>query len=210
MTARALSRRRMLGTALSLVPLGGCSLLFPAQAPQLYKLTPHVGGVPNGTRTRGQLAVSTPMASESLNTERIALTRNPTTLDYFAGAAWTDRAPVLLQGLMIDAFEDSDQLTAVGRDSSDINADYRLETVLREFQARYTGSGDSPPTVIVKIDAQLLKVSDRRVVGHMQAEKEVPAAHNSVDSIVEAFDAATSDVIGQIVSWTLRSTVRTR
>ena len=205
MTGGALTRRRLFGAVSWLVPLGGCSLLFPTPAPQLYRLAPQMDEPPNGQRVSGQLVVATPVASGSLDTERIALTRNRAALDYFAGAAWTDRAPRLLQGLLIDAFEDNGRITAVGRDSSYINADYRLETVLRDFQARYAGTDQSPPIVVVSLDAQLVRMADHRVVGHVRATKEVPAARNSLDSVVEAFDPAVGNVIGQIVGWTLSS-----
>jgi cholesterol transport system auxiliary component len=204
------SRRYVLGAPSCLASLGGCSLLFPTPGPQLYRLAPQISHKQYGKWATGQLVVSTPVAPASLDTERIALTRNRTTLDYFASAAWTDRVPLLMQGLMIDALEDSGQVIAVGRDSSDLNGDYRLLTILRDFQARYTDTGDLSPTIVVGLDAQLVRMIDRRVVGHIQAANEVPAAHNKLDSIVEAFDAAVSEVIGQIVSWTLRSMVRAR
>ena len=210
MTSGTLSRRRLFGAATYAASLGGCSLLLPTPAPQLYRLTPKTSDAPKPTRASGELVVSTPMASESLDTERIALTRNRITLDYFAGASWTDRAPRMLQSLMIDAFEDSGRNIAVARDSSDIGADYRLETVLRDFQARYAGTGDSAPIVVVSVDAQLLRMTDRRVVGHLLATKEAPAARNNLASIVEAFDAVVGEVIDQIVGWTLQSMARVR
>jgi cholesterol transport system auxiliary component len=205
-----LSRRGMLGAAAWLVSLAGCSLLLPTPAPQLYRLTPQSGDTPKATPVRGQLVVGTPVAPESLDTEKIALTRDRTTLDYFAGAAWTDRVPLLLQGLMIGAFEDSGQIVAVGRDSSDINADYRLETDLRDFQARYTGTSDSLPTVVVRLDAKLVRMPDRKIVDSVLAEKEVQAMRNDLNSIVEAFDRATGEIIAQMVGWTLRIMSHTR
>lgn len=210
MTGQPPSRRRILCLASCVVPLAGCSLLFPPSAPQLYRLTPQTGGTSRGPAVRAQLVVVAPVAPESLDTERIALTHNRTELDYFAGSSWTDRAPRLLQGLMIDAFENSGRIVAVGRDLSDLNPDYLLETDLRDFQARYMGTGDQPPTIVVRLAAQLVKMPDRKVTGDMLAAREVPAARNDLNSIVEAFDTATGEVIAQIVDWTLRMMVRAR
>jgi len=204
MTDLLLSRRRILGAASCLAPLAGCSLLIPQSAPQLYRLTPRAGEAPREPLVRAQLVIVAPVAPESLDTERIALTRNPTTLDYFAGSTWTDRAPLLLQGLIIDAFENSGRIVAVGRDSSDLNPDYLLKTELRDFQARYAGTGEQLPTIVVRVAAELVKVPDRRVIGSLLAAKEVPAKRNDLDSIVEAFDTAAGGVITQIVDWTLR------
>lgn len=205
MKMRTLSRRRALGALSCLVPLGGCNLIAPAPAPQLYRLVPQIGDMSSGARASSQLVVSKPVAPESLDTERIALTRNRRTLDYFAAAAWTDRAPLMLQGLMIAAFEESGLIAAVARESSDINADYRLETELRDFQAGYTGAGEPLPNIVVSMAVQLVRLTDHRVVGHLRAAKEVPAARNDLGSIVEAFDTAAGAVIDQIILWTLRS-----
>ena len=210
MTDLLRSRRRVLGAASCMLTLAGCSLLFPPSAPQLYRLTPQTGVAPHGPPVRAQLVVDAPTAPESLDTDQIALTRNQIQLDYFAGSTWTDRAPRLLQGLIIDALENGGRIVAVGRDSSDISPDYLLQTDLRDFQARYTGSGDQPPTIVVRVAADLVKLPDRRVVGSMLAAKEVPARRNGLDSIVEAFDAATGEVITQIVDWTLGMMVRRR
>ena len=198
-----MSRRRLLGVASCVLPLAGCSLLFPPTAPQLYRLTPQTGDAPHGRLVRAQLVVDVPEAPESLDIERIALTRNQIELDYFADSAWTDRAPLLLQGLLIDAFENSGRIVAVGRNSSDLNPDYLLETDLRDFQARYAGSSNQPPTIVVRLAADLVKLPDRRVIGSILAAKEEPAGRNGLDSIVQAFDAATGDVIAQIVNWAL-------
>jgi cholesterol transport system auxiliary component len=203
-----MSRRRILGVASCLVPLAGCSLLFPPSPPQLYRLAPAADDAPHVPVVHAQLVVVTPEASDSLDTERIALTRNQETLDYFAGSAWTDRVPRLLQGLLVDAFENTGRIAAVGFGSGDINPDYLLETNLRDFQARYTGSGDQPPTIVVRLDAELVRMPDRRVVGDMLVTKEVSAGRNDLNSIVAAFDTATGEVIAQIVDWTLRTTVR--
>ena len=210
MTARALSRRHLFGAASGLLTLGGCSLLFPPPPPQLYRLVPQINRAPDGAPAKGQLVVSVPMAPQSLDTDRIALTRDPSMLDYFAAAAWTDRAPLLLQALMINAFQDGGQDIAVGRDASNISADYRLDTELRDFQARYTATGESPPVIVMSLDAQLVRLADHRVVRHVQVTKEAPATQNNLPSIVEAFDMAAGEVIGQIVSWTLGSMTHVR
>jgi cholesterol transport system auxiliary component len=210
MTGLLRSRRHILGAAACLVPLAGCSLLFPPSAPQLYRLTPQTGDAPRGPLVRAQLVVDVPTAPESLDIDQIALTRNQIELDYFANSAWTDRAPRLLQGLLIDAFQNSGRIVAVGRAASDLSPDYLLETNIRDFQARYTGSGNQPPTIVVRLAADLIKMPDRRVIGSVLAAKEVPAARNDLGSIVEAFDAATGAVITQIVYWTLGKMVRGR
>jgi cholesterol transport system auxiliary component len=203
-TGLPLSRRSMLGIAGGLIPLTGCSLLIGQPAPQLYRLTPRTAGAENGPKLRSQLVIDTPLAPQSLDTDRIALTLSPTRLDYYAGSAWTDRAPVLLQGLLVEAFENSGRLAAVARDSSALNPDYLLATELRDFEASYAGTGDQPPIVVVNLIATLVRMPSRHVIGSVLIAEQAAAAGRSLDSIVEAFDTAVGKVLTRIVGWTLR------
>jgi cholesterol transport system auxiliary component len=204
MTGLLLSRRCVLGAPSCLIPLTGCTLLFPPSAPQLYRLTPRIDDAPYEPYVHKQLVIAVPVAPQSLDTDRIALSRNPPTLDYFAGAVWTDRAPVLLQGLLVEAFENGDRIVGVGRDSSGLNADYLLETELRKFEAHYTGTSTQLPTVAVSMVAKLVKMSDRQVIGRRITAEQATAARNDLDSIVDAFDVAVGRILSKIVDWTLR------
>ena len=64
-----------------------------------------------------QLVVGTPVASADLNSTRIALTRAPGVVEYFAKGAWADYAPILLQDKLIESFEASNAILSVGRDA---------------------------------------------------------------------------------------------
>lgn len=168
------------------------------------------GSCANQRLVHQQLVIVLPVSPQSLDTDRIALTRNRTTLDYFAGANWTDRTPLLLQGLLIRAFEDSGRIIGVGRDSSGLTPDYLLETDLREFEARYGETGGQLPTVTVSLVAKLIKMPDRHIIGSIHAADRVPAARNDLASIVDAFDTAVGEVLTQVVVWTLQVMARGR
>ena len=72
------------------------------------------------------------MAPSGLNTNRIALAHSQITLDYYAGATWTDSAPQLVQTLLIESFENTGRIVAVGRKSVGLKPDYVLKLELRE------------------------------------------------------------------------------
>jgi cholesterol transport system auxiliary component len=215
MTDLVLSRRGILCAVASVSPLTGCSLLAPQSAPQLYRLTARTDNVQQTPaapppRVHRQLAIAVPEAPQSLDTDRIALTRSRTTLDYFAGSAWTDRAPVLLQGLLVEAFENSGRFVAVGRESIDFAPDYLLATDLRDFEAQYADPNEELPTVAVMMNVKLLKMQDRQIIDSMMAAEHALASRNNLDSVVEAFDIAVGKVLTQIIDWTLRVVVRVR
>ena len=181
--------------------LMGCSVLRGPAIPQLYVLRPQVPAA-MGPRVGWRLAVATPDAVASLDTARIALTRSTTTMDYFANAAWTDRITLILQRQLIAAFDSTGRILSVDRDTSGLEADYVLQTEVRDFQARYDAA-DGAPQVVVSIQAKVARMPQREIAANLNATQQMTAAANDIDSIVVAFNQATGAAIGQIVAGTL-------
>jgi cholesterol transport system auxiliary component len=206
----AVSRRALLQSA-GAVALAGCSsnLIGPPPAPQIYVLHPDFSPVANAPMASWQLVVSVPGAPESLDTERIALLRAPNTMDYFANSQWTDRVPLLVQSLLVEAFEKSGRINAVGRESAGIRADYVLQSEIHDFSAHYTVL-DSPPKIRVGITAKVVGAVSRDVAATIQFENEAQAAANNMPNIAAAFAQATGTVISRTVSWTLQLPQRSR
>lgn len=183
------------GLAACTGPLGG------GAPPQLYKLTPVSDFPPNLPRTTAQLLVEAPSAPGGLDSERIALQKSTTSLDHFAGAAWTDRAPNLVQSLLVESFENTGKIAAIDRESLALRADFVLEPDLRDFTAIY-GTTDVP-TVRVRMALKLVKLPDKQIVGLHTSSSDAPATQNSVPAVVDAFNTALHQVIGDAVAWTL-------
>jgi len=171
--------------------------------PQLYVLRPDITP-PAGMPVRWRLTVGTPDASASLDTERIALSRTATTMDYFANAAWTDRVPAMIQRLLLQTFDASNRIVAVSRDTSGVENDYLLETEIRDFEARYD-TPDVAPQIIVTIQARLARMPQREIVAGVNVRQQAQATANVLDSIVLAFNQATGAAVSQVVNWALNA-----
>jgi len=195
-------RQLILGaSAVLLANCGGIQLLPKPMTPQLYVLRPQLRP-PMGAPVRWRLAVGAPDAPASLDTERIALTRSATTMDYFANAAWNDRAPLLIQRLLVQAFEESGRIMAVSRDTAATENDYLLQTDIRDFEARYE-TPEGAPQIMVAIQARLARMPQREIVASLNATQQAQAASNNLDSIVLAFNQASAAALAQIVTWAL-------
>ena len=193
------SRRSVLAGA-GAVFVSGCSSILPTPAPvQLYVLRPDMMP-PAGPPVRWRLSVAAPDATAALDTTRIALIRSATTMDYYANSAWPDRAPLIVQRLMVEALESSGRIQSVDRDTAGIASDYLLETELRNFEARYDAGG---PQVLVTIQAKMVQIPERVIVASLTASQRATAGANTVDSVVLAFDQATGAAIAQIAGWAL-------
>jgi cholesterol transport system auxiliary component len=193
----------MLLAMLPAAALAGCSdLIGPGEAPALYTIDPAMAALPSGPSVPWALSVQLPEASGSFDTNRIALVRGQGTLDYYANAAWPDRLPLLVQAVLVRAFQDSGRIGAVAREEDALHADYLLATTLRDFSAHYA-SADGAPEARVSITAQIATAHGRKLVATRTVAQDVPASANSVPAVVDAFNQALAAVATEIVAWTL-------
>jgi cholesterol transport system auxiliary component len=179
--------------------LAGCGGFLPRvnETVPLYTLTAVKQYDQSLPKVDWQLVVGTPVASADLDTTRIALTREPGVVEYFARGAWADNAPVLLQTKLIESFEASGSIVAVGRDAAGLRPDYVLQSELRDFEAEFNGS--DVPTVHLRLAAKLVRMPDRRIVTSVTIDRQVPSAGASLNQIVDAFDRAASEAFEQVV-----------
>ncbi len=178
-----------------------CEVPGKGPPPILYRLTPKSTFRDDLPTVSWQLVLELPLANAGLSTTRIALYRDPTNLEYYARASWTDRAPNMVLTLMIESFENSGKIVAVGRESIGLRSDFILKTELREFQAEYYG-GDLP-TAHVAINAKLVQSATRTIVGSRNFESRSEAIADSREAIIAAFDEALGKTLKRLVEWTL-------
>ena len=201
----------------ALAVTAACDITLPGtgERAQLYVLTPKSTYPDDLPKVDWQLLVGETTSPAGLYTQRIAVAYSPIELDYFARTNWTDRAPEMVLRLLVESFENSGKIIAVGRDSVGLRSNVLLKTELREFQAEYkrkpgsgqsgegaTGSGNAPQ-IRVRIAAKLVKMPHRVIVASRTFEHVAPAEMNSMEAIVGAFDDALGKVLKEIVIWTL-------
>ena len=201
-----MTRRGLIAMALAL-GLSGCESVvgnLGGEPPDLFTLTPKTSFAPDLPRVTWQLVVEEPTASGGLNSTRIARRSNPTELTYFAKAAWIDRAPAMVQTLLVESFENSKVIVAVGRKAIGLRSDFDLKSELREFQAEYD-DGQGTPLIRVRLNAKLIKQPRRQIVASENFEATQRAAGPGMDAIIVAFDEALGKVLRNMVQWSLRN-----
>ncbi|MFQ5774967.1 MAG: ABC-type transport auxiliary lipoprotein family protein [Kiloniellaceae bacterium] len=199
-------RRRALKAALA-VPVAAlaaaCQVRVPGQGPppDLYRLTPKSTYREDLPTVSWQLVLEKPLANAGIDTTRIALQRTPMQIEYYAKSGWSDRAPLMIQTLMIESFENSGRIVAVGRDVVGLRADFVLKSELREFQAEYFGG--KLPRVRVGISVRLVQMPRRAIIGSKSFEHVVTAEADTIDAIIAAFDESLGKVLRRLVEWTV-------
>ncbi len=172
--------------------------------PSLYTLTPATSFPRGLPRSNQQLLIESPLASAGLDTARIALRTAPTNLDYYANVNWTDRAPAMIHDLLVESFERSRAINAVGRDSAALRSEWILRPELRDLQAEYPGDPTrTVPVVRVGVAVKLVGAQRRAIEATETFEAAIPAQDGSFSSVVDAFDQALDQVLSAAVAWTL-------
>jgi cholesterol transport system auxiliary component len=200
-------RPALVAILLLCVTLAGCAAVSLAtrQPPELYALTPKTtfdADLPD--LDRAVLRVETPTAAAGLNTTRIALKPTPTRLEYYAGATWIEVLPLMVQNLVIESFESTGSVEALGPSATGGLADWALRIYIRELQAEYAGDTEEPPEVRVRLQARLLRMPRREEAAFADFATTEPAPSTRLDDIVRTMDSALGTTMRDLVEWTLR------
>ncbi len=208
---------KMVAIAAVLAFVAACSLELPGGGapPRMFILTPKSTFATDLPKVDWQLLVEVPQSPAGTNTTRVALRDSPIEMRYFERANWTDLAPKMIQTLLVESFENSGRIVAVGREAIGLRADYILKTELREFQAEFSqrlpsetegGLGDAPPPIVrVRINAKLIKMPRRSIIASQNFEHIVDVPVNSMDAIIGGFDEGLGKVMKQLVGWVLKN-----
>jgi cholesterol transport system auxiliary component len=184
-----------------LLGLSGCISLFPKAPPaQLYQFgVTSAPAQPATVPTFNVLHLSTEFTLPAEG-DRI-LTTTGTEAAYIAGSRWVSPASTLFDQAEQQAFDQSGGAARLLHRGDPALAPVGLTLDVQSFEARY-GDPKAPPTIVVTVHAMLTSAADRRVLGDQTFVSRQPASDNRVSAIVDAFNAATTDVLNQIVGWT--------
>lgn len=185
--------------------LSACALpdLGSGPPPDLYVLSPKSTFSDDIPTVTWQLVVEEPSTAKGIDTDRIAIAPSPLEVKYFGGSRWADRAPRMMQQLLIQSFENTKKIVSVGRQSIGLRSDFVLKTELREFQAEKTPEGGT--VVRVRMNVKLVRPALGQIVASESFEWVDAAASENVPDIVKAFDEAVGKVLKRSVTWTLKS-----
>lgn len=196
--------KRIIAACLLFVPLAGCSNLLPnlvGEPPALYELRAPEQIASSQPLSTKQLLIDVPMASAGIDTPRVALIQPDGTMAYYRNVSWTDRTPVMLQTMLVEAFGNSGRLPAVGRENVGLRADYLFKTDIVAFEASYRNG--AVPTVRVAINAKIITMPRRMIMSGRVFTAEVEAEQDSVLAVRDAFQQASGQVLTELVNWTL-------
>lgn len=202
----SISRRNFVTAGAALGLLSGCGALSAfgdATTPlDSYELRAPREIPQAGRMLSRSLSVELPSTSGALDTDRIMIRPNAVQSLYLPGARWADKAPHMMQTLMLRAFEDTGALAYVGRRPLGGSGDFALVSEITDFQAELAPEGRRASTHI-RMTARMVRESDARVLGRRVFSAQGPDAPTDTLALVESFNAASDRVLEDVVRWGL-------
>ncbi|ESQ79044.1 ABC-type transport auxiliary lipoprotein family protein [Asticcacaulis sp. YBE204] len=185
--------------------LAGCITLLPEVKPiQLYtfRFNPEVVDKP---------LAPTPTVAEPVDLflnfdsfpraaagDRI-LTTEGNEVSYISGGRWASAAQGQFRDLLSEGFArvGSDRLRIGGQGR--VTAKYRLDVDVRRFEAAYVRR---KPSIIVALDARVVRLSDRKVVAQRLISSDVAVRKNDLTLLVEGYEKASSQAVVSLIGFT--------
>jgi cholesterol transport system auxiliary component len=192
-----LSRCLLVAAALS---VGACSSLTGKREPFTTYAPRYAAPDASGARVDWQLAIDTPLASDALDTTRMLVMPTPGAIETYKGGRWADTVPMMLRGLLIQAFQSSGRITGVGASASGLHADYTLAIDLYDFETQYR---DGVPHAVIRLNAKLTDAVLNRVAAARTFESEAPVAGVQAADAAAAVEQTLNRLLPEIVGWTL-------
>lgn len=182
--------------------LGGCAAIGgPKTEVKVYAPATSITADPAWPQAGWSLSIGVQAANQMLDSARIAVRPTPDRFQAYKGALWADNAPDLLQTALVEGFEDSGKIAAVGRFGGGNRGDFGLVLEVRAFETVYDGDR---PEAVIEAQASLVRLrGGRGVVASKRFRQAVPGAATDLDSMVSAFGQAMSALSTDIIGWTL-------
>ena len=180
--------------------LSACSILPKPEPFDVYRLpsAQTSAAASHGTPQRWSLRLNKLQASEALNSPNIAVIPEGDVIISYKASRWSDPAPVLMRNRLLDGFQRDGRVTLLSTDDSNFQADLELGGGLQAFQTEYQGTSAS---VVVRLDALLVRGYDQRILASKRFEVRQPLSDVKVSAVVTGFGQASDQLTAQVVGW---------
>ncbi|UIJ73501.1 ABC-type transport auxiliary lipoprotein family protein [Aurantimonas sp. HBX-1] len=149
--------------------------------------------------SRAQILIPEPTAIKTLDSEKIVVKPTPYSVEYLAGSQWSDRLPRMVQLRLLQAFENTGRIGAVGVPGQGLAIDYQMVMEVRKFEIDAVG----PARAVIEISVKALNDRNGSVLRTKVFAVEVPVAGTTNTDYVAALDRAYEQISDEIVRWTL-------
>lgn len=189
---------KIVSVSLLAMLLSGCASL--KEPPATFELSAPPPAATRSAATRAQILIPEPTAAKSLDSQQIVVRPTPQTIETLAASQWSDRLPRLVQLRLLQAFQNTGRVGAVGVPGQGLAIDYQIVTEMRRFEV--TVDGGSMAVVEIAVKALNDKTGVVRATRIFRGTAPLTGTGNA--AYVAALDKAFGEVADEIVGWTLK------
>ena len=179
--------------------IGACSILPKSEPLDVYRLPSAQAPASAASATQHwSLRLNKLQASEALNRPGIAVIPQGDVISTYKASRWSDPAPVLMRNRLLDGFQRDGRVSLLSTDDSNFQADLELGGSLQAFQTEYQGNQAS---VVVRVDALLVRGHDQKILASHRFEERQPLNDVKVPAVVAGFGQASDRLTAKVVAW---------
>lgn len=184
---------------LTLMLLSGCSVKETSIKPYSYTLEPMLKLERFSEHNKDVLKVAYIDAPSGLNTRAILYKKDGAMQPYKYGT-WSETPPLKLQHLITEALMDQHHFSSVIAGTSMASNNLVLEPILQNFEEVFREDGSS--YVYVSLRFRVVEIKSGEVLGSVKLSSKKDVTNtNGAAGTVEAFNAATAEVIKSLSLW---------
>lgn len=180
--------------------LSACVSVLPDAAPASarYMVTDIAIGGETLAPVSWTLGVDEPEATLAYNTAKIALSREPARIEYYAGGEWVDRAPRLFGAALVQSFENTGAIKGVGSRVTLPISNFVLQTDIRRLTVTHQNGSKSADAVV------FARLTNGRSVIHASKlfSASTPVSADNAGAAATALNSGLDQIQREIVSWT--------
>ncbi|MEX6506664.1 ABC-type transport auxiliary lipoprotein family protein [Jiella sp. M17.18] len=184
--------------ALAALALSSCSTSTPKDTFEISS-PPVQAAVPG--RSHKQVLIPEPTAIKTIDSDNIVVKPTPYSVEYLANSQWGDRLPRMVQLRMLQAFENTGRIGAVGVPGQGLAIDYQLVMEIRKFEIDAVGGASQAQ---VEISVKALNDRNGTVRATRVFDASAPVSGTANGDYVAALNSAFDQTSKQIVAWTLQ------
>lgn len=187
-------KKRLAFALLLAITAGGCSTggLLTSTEPQqtMYTLRPVASKGAAPDMSARIVEITSPSLPPGMDGDRIALFFDGgRKVDYYAGARWSSGLDALIQDFTRrTASAALPYIVAVTPDQG-IDADYKLQMKVNEFQPVYDGDVGAAPMLKVNVEFTLIRNASETIVTSFRLSSSQPAPDNRLDAITAGLES---------------------
>lgn len=201
----------LLATGLLSGTLSGCALPLKSQRPveQVYRLSPAVTPLTSSQTAKINLYLPPVSVNPALDNSHIMLAVAGNRLDFIADSRWPDKLSDYLRAVAIDGLTMSNAFQSVSERMLGREDNYRLLLRVTDFQAELPATftpaaaddqnnAQDTATVVISVEAFLLRVQDQRLIGQYRYKKQTAGVPVKTSRIVAAFEKTLNEVLANL------------